>query len=192
VHYIPEFINGEQHEYLMNSVYENGSRFNSLVHAKRRVQKYGGDVNSLGLENIEKLPPFVEHLKQVLETQQIIDKPINHALINEYERGTGIMAHTDGPLYYPVVTIVSLGTPCLFKFSPMGEQHYQVILFVEPRSLLTFRGAAYREWTHGIDYYDEDTILFDFDGTHIVRSNALNFAGSKWGKLAESKLQEMP
>lgn len=37
----------------MNSIYNNPSRFNTLIHAKRRVQKYGGDVNPTGLENVE-------------------------------------------------------------------------------------------------------------------------------------------
>jgi alkylated DNA repair protein alkB family protein 6 len=38
----------------------------------------------------------------------------NHVLINEYLPGQGIMAHKDGPAYYPVVCTVSLGAPlCL-------------------------------------------------------------------------------
>ena len=30
--------------------------------------------------------------------------------------GVGIMPHTDGPLYFPFVAIVSLGSHCLFNF----------------------------------------------------------------------------
>jgi alkylated DNA repair protein alkB family protein 6 len=40
----------------------------------------------------------------------------NHALINEYHAGQGIMAHTDGPRYYPQVCVLSLGSPTMFQF----------------------------------------------------------------------------
>ena len=39
----------------------------------------------------------------------------NHYLINSYEGSVGIMPHTDGPLYHPYVTVISLGSPILFK-----------------------------------------------------------------------------
>ncbi len=105
----------------MNCISNNPKRWNTLVHAKRRVQKYGGDVNPTGLENLEYIPEFLQKLKLMIEGSKFIDKEINHCLINEYEKGTGIMSHTDGPLYYNIVTIISLGSTCLFKFSKMNE-----------------------------------------------------------------------
>lgn len=123
----------------------------------------------------------------MLETSNLIDKPINHALINEYERGTGIMGHTDGPLYYHIVTIISLGSSCIFKFTKSDKL---LLILVEPMSLLIFTDEAYRDWLHAIDYYDEDTILFNFKDKEITDSNVQNFKNSSWGVLVKNKLNE--
>lgn len=40
----------------------------------------------------------------------------NHVLVNEYLPGQGIMAHTDGPLFYPVITTISLGSHTILRF----------------------------------------------------------------------------
>jgi alkylated DNA repair protein alkB family protein 6 len=36
--------------------------------------------------------------------------------VNEYIDGIGIMPHTDGPLYFPHVAILSLGSGAIFNF----------------------------------------------------------------------------
>lgn len=40
----------------------------------------------------------------------------NHVLINEYHPDQGIMPHCDGPLYDPLVAILSLGSSVVFDF----------------------------------------------------------------------------
>eukprot|EP01035_Chromulina_nebulosa_P019068 gene19068-24890_t len=68
------------------------------------------------------------------------------------------MHHVDGPIYYPQVVIISLGTPCLMTFRQklasheIGE-HYGGDLFsvfLQPRSLLMFSDDAYHFYQHGI------------------------------------------
>ena len=34
---------------------------------------------------------------------------INHVLVNEYKPGDGIMPHTDGPAYVPIVATITTG-----------------------------------------------------------------------------------
>ena len=60
--------------------------------------------------------PFPEYLKEInskvkefLEKKEFKVGEMNHVLINEYKPGQGIMAHTDGPAYYPVVATISTG-----------------------------------------------------------------------------------
>ena len=102
----------------------------------------------------------------------------NHVLLNEYDprRGGSIAPHKDGPLYEPTVAILSLQSPCLFEFlreredkkkkkkktvaaatgdaaaAADNDDDKEIIqsLLIMPRSLLVFRGAAYREYWHGI------------------------------------------
>ena len=63
--------------------------------------------------------PFPEYLQKVkLKVDDFLVKrkmfeeveEMNHVLINEYLQGQGIMAHTDGPAYSPVVATISTGS----------------------------------------------------------------------------------
>ena len=69
-----------------------------------------------GLTNISPIPGWLTSIIEKLEKEQITEKRCNHFLINEYKGSVGIMPHTDGPLYHPFVSIISLGCPILFKF----------------------------------------------------------------------------
>eukprot|EP00049_Salpingoeca_infusionum_P021707 m.4244 g.4244 ORF g.4244 m.4244 type:complete len:338 (-) comp4441_c0_seq1:187-1200(-) len=40
----------------------------------------------------------------------------NHVLINEYLPGQGIMPHEDGPIYYPTIATISLGSHTVLNF----------------------------------------------------------------------------
>lgn len=84
----------------------------------------------------------------------------NHALINEYHPGSGIMAHTDGPRYYPFVCILSLSGPCMFQFWKVVDRIKQpeMSLIVHPRSLLVFTGDTYSEMYHSIEAKSIDDI----------------------------------
>lgn len=84
------------------------------------------------------------------------DAPPNHVLLNDYARGQGIAPHKDGPLYQDTVAIVSLGTPARLDFWEASDPTQAAALpprasvHLAPRSLLVFRGAAYRDFFHGI------------------------------------------
>lgn len=71
--------------------------------------------------------------------------------------------HEDGPLYYPTVSTISLGSHAVLDFyeprrpdddapseQPRPPQQPITSLLVEPRSLLVLRGAAYTRLLHGI------------------------------------------
>lgn len=90
------------------------------------------------------------------------------------------MPHTDGPLYHNFVTIISLGSPVIFKFT---RNNQTIQLLVEPQSLLVFTSEAYIEWLHGIEYYDEDSIFFNYENGSITNSNIVNFKESNLASL---------
>ena len=78
--------------------------------------------------------PFPEYLQKVklkveyfLELQrkkfQSVEKAeMNHILINEYLPGQGIMAHTDGPAYSPVVATISTGSGQILNIRKKGSK----------------------------------------------------------------------
>jgi 2OG-Fe(II) oxygenase superfamily len=106
------------------------------------------------LVNISPIPPWLTCIIDRLESQGVTAKRCNHFLINEYKGAVGIMPHTDGPLYHPFVTILSLGSPVLFKFFSGWEcfdsEDADDILLVENGSLFVFTGEHYTHKLHTI------------------------------------------
>jgi len=108
--------------------------------------------------------------------------PPNHALVNCYASGEGIMPHEDGPLYHPAAAIVSLGSWAVLRFyskrseDEEGEEEdgeeggeeggegkridnrnvFSVAL--APRSLVVFTGEAYKSLLHGIAAETEEAL----------------------------------
>ncbi|OMO54645.1 Oxoglutarate/iron-dependent dioxygenase [Corchorus capsularis] len=78
----------------------------------------GGVVHEKGLLS-QDLPSWLTKITQrIYEESGLFPSAINHVLINEYLPNQGIMPHQDGPAYYPVVAILSLGSPVVMNFTP--------------------------------------------------------------------------
>ncbi len=70
-----------------------------------------------------------------------------------------IQPHLDGPLYFPTIATVSLGSHTVLDFYKSGERDkVSFSLFLEPRSLLIQQGYIYENYLHGIDEKFEDII----------------------------------
>uniref|UniRef100_A0A1S4B443 Alpha-ketoglutarate-dependent dioxygenase alkB homolog 6 n=1 Tax=Nicotiana tabacum TaxID=4097 RepID=A0A1S4B443_TOBAC len=117
VFFIPDFITDSEHDQLLNNI--NGapiSKWKSLKN--RRLQNWGGVVHEKGLI-AQDLPPWLTRItERINEKSGLFPSSINHVLINEYLHNQGIMPHQDGPAYYPVVAILSLGSPVVMDFTP--------------------------------------------------------------------------
>lgn len=95
------------------------------------------------------------------------NRKANHVLVNEYLPGEGIMAHLDGPLFYPTITTISCGSHTVLEFQePRESDDVQVKLerrpvtkiLVKPRSLLILKDAMYEKYLHSIAEINSDTI----------------------------------
>jgi alkylated DNA repair protein alkB homolog 6 len=107
--------------------------------------------------------------------------PPNHALVNMYHPGEGILPHQDGPAYVPKVAIVSIGSPAVLRFwrrrrrggggegegeggsgsdgAPVpGVDRPDASVLLEPRSLVVFEGEAYTDCYHGIEACEQEAI----------------------------------
>ncbi|XP_020517584.1 alpha-ketoglutarate-dependent dioxygenase alkB homolog 6 isoform X3 [Amborella trichopoda] len=75
--------------------------------------------------------------------------------------------HQDGPAYFPIVAILSLGSPAVMNFTPhlkltecvthvpdQIDKHCTLSVALIPCSLLIFKDSAYSEYLHGIDDSD--------------------------------------
>jgi alkylated DNA repair protein alkB family protein 6 len=101
-----------------------------------------------------------------------VDHKTNHYLINSYKGSVGIMPHTDGPLYHPYVTVVSLGSPILFKIytdmNAYAAEEEKANVLVESGSLLVFTGSFYHNCLHSILENVIETIRVDYEVKHGV------------------------
>lgn len=115
------------------------------------------------------------------------EKLPNHVLVNEYKPGEGILPHEDGPLYYPVVTNITLNSSTVIDFykprksitcevAEGAENSHIGSLLLERRSLLITSGAMYTDYLHGIDARTEDDVddsIKNLDACSVKRGTVL-------------------
>ncbi|XP_064622185.1 alpha-ketoglutarate-dependent dioxygenase alkB homolog 6-like [Lineus longissimus] len=172
VYYIPNFITEEEERYLVNQV-DHAPKPKWTQLSNRKLQNWGGLPDPKGMIP-EKLPQWLEtYCKRIADLGAFEGKLPNHVLVNEYLPGQGIMPHEDGPLYYPTVTTISLGSHTLLDFyyhlktsgdeqepgeeTSLESRHFLSIL-LEPRSLFISRDDMYKVHLHGIAERTEDIL----------------------------------
>ncbi|KAI8927082.1 hypothetical protein BC831DRAFT_389972, partial [Entophlyctis helioformis] len=120
---------------------------------RRRTQQYGflfSFRSRLVEQRLGDLPDFVSAVSDRLRAHGIFgDGPPNHMLVNEYDLGQGIMPHVDSMAFGPVVTSLSLLTPCIMTFTDTATAE-SVPVHLPPRSLLVMQGHARYGMTHCI------------------------------------------
>eukprot|EP00040_Diaphanoeca_grandis_P029057 m.169216 g.169216 ORF g.169216 m.169216 type:complete len:318 (-) comp31557_c0_seq1:186-1139(-) len=162
IHYIPNFITDEEAADIVNRVEEMPESSWATL-KRRRLQNHGGTPHPSGMVP-KPVPHFISSVMQSTVQAGIFDSKHapNHVLLNEYKRGQGIAPHQDGPLYEPMVAILSLSGPAMLQFwssldsTRAGEAVASVMCL--PKSLLVFRQDAYLTHWHGIDASTSDTI----------------------------------
>ncbi|XP_071497883.1 alpha-ketoglutarate-dependent dioxygenase alkB homolog 6-like [Diadema antillarum] len=179
VYYIPNFISEEEEKYLLSQVYAAPKpKWKQLSH--RRLQNWGGLPHPKGMI-AEGLPKWLELYTQKVASLGVFEDHVpNHVLVNEYQPGQGIMPHEDGPLFYPTVTTISLGSHTFLDFyhrrnesrehngegdrdassgsDPPPDTEPFMSLLLEPRSLLVLQGSMYTSHLHGITERATDSI----------------------------------
>ncbi|XP_010630181.1 alpha-ketoglutarate-dependent dioxygenase alkB homolog 6 isoform X4 [Fukomys damarensis] len=109
IYYIPDFISKEEEEYLLRQVF-NAPKPKWTQLSGRKLQNWGGLPHPRGMV-LERLPPWLQrYVDKVSDLSLFGGLPANHVLVNQYLPGEGIMPHEDGPLYYPTVGTISLGS----------------------------------------------------------------------------------
>lgn len=185
VHYVPKYLEPRQAE-----------EFVEMIDAECKWERMATrDTTEFGSANAcpcgrgllrEPLPSWQASIVQTLHTLGVFHPvlfPANSVRVNSYTPGQGIHPHLDGPVYYPLVAILSLGSPCLFDFWPThgGEgdaEGYawdhdrevpkspeiaastkpEMSVLLEPGSLIIFAHDAFTSCRHGIRDLEEDVI----------------------------------
>lgn len=148
-----------------------------VVLRNRRLQMWGGAVSSSGLTDIEPLPRWLESLIDGLVEAGVYpaDRRPNHVLINEYQRGQGIMPHTDGPAYFPRTTTLSLGSAAIMRLAKRGEPGTPFApcseIVLQPRSIVVFGDEAYSSHLHAISEDVEEVVGASAPCCNLAQAN---------------------
>jgi alkylated DNA repair protein alkB family protein 6 len=128
----------------------------------RKCMPYGGKVTESGFVPSEDIPPWLVSIMDIVYIRFL--KPLNfpkpnHALINVYEPGEGIMPHEDGPAYTPYAAILSLGSASVFEFHTKTVPRSRISqIYLPVGSLLLFTGDAYTSALHAFPFNKVDEL----------------------------------
>ncbi|XP_017790107.1 PREDICTED: alpha-ketoglutarate-dependent dioxygenase alkB homolog 6 [Habropoda laboriosa] len=179
--YIPNFITQKEEDEIVKHVNKAPlPKWTQLSH--RRLQNWGGIPHPKGMI-AEEIPGWLQKYINQVSSYNVFEKEKlpNHVLINEYLPGQGIMAHSDGPLFHPIVTTISCGSHTLLDFYKRvnsTEQHQPDLKFsflLERRSLFILQGDLYHNYLHSIAETDTDVV------TKSVIKN-LNICGERFSE----------
>ncbi|XP_076252030.1 putative RNA/DNA demethylase ALKBH6 [Rhynchophorus ferrugineus] len=158
VFYIPNFITQSEEQLILNKVYSVPKpKWTYLSH--RRLQDYGGVPHIKGMIP-EKIPAWLQGFMNRIDDLYIFENcNPNQVLVNEYLPGQGIMPHTDGPLFHPIVTTISCGSHTILEFLENNEKRQKVCrLLLEPRSLVVIKDDMYSKYLHSIQDIKADIV----------------------------------
>jgi len=172
--YFRNFISEDEEEMLLQHVYSS-PKPKWVRLSNRRLQNWGGLPHPKGMVS-EAIPDWLNKYLRKLGSMDFFDGNVpNHVLVNEYLPGQGIMPHKDGPLFYPTITTINLGSHAVLDFyKQIDDEHthgeekiessacssrYVGSFFLERRSLVCFKEDMYDVYLHGIEELKEDTFL---------------------------------
>mmetsp|Transcript_42274 Transcript_42274/g.75698 ORF Transcript_42274/g.75698 Transcript_42274/m.75698 type:complete len:369 (-) Transcript_42274:80-1186(-) len=174
--YCNNFLSTDEANHLEAIIRKEHGKGEWLTLPKRKLLNLGGVPHPDGMI-AEELPAWVREML-VPRLQAVGAFPADvlpdQVLLNEYGPGQGIDPHTDGPLFAPVVAIVSLASSALLHFleppdnidgtsgtrgygwAELGPSVASVALM--PGSLLVFSDHAYKHLWHGVPDLHEERI----------------------------------
>jgi len=167
---VPHFISSAEERELIAAI--DAAEWSSVL--KRRVQQYGYryDYKARAVsdrDRIGEIPQWAEPLAERLVACEYFAKTPDQVIVNEYEPGQGISAHTDRTTCFgPVIASLSLGSNVVMDFTDGHDRSGSVVL---PRcSLLVLTGDSRSTWRHGIAQRRRDIV----NSTTIQRARRLS------------------
>lgn len=165
--YVRDYINEEQHDWLLKRIDEDDERW--ITDLKRRVQHYGYryDYKARRVDHSDRLGRLPEELQRLckkLKEDGHLPYVPDQVIVNEYKPGQGIASHIDcEPCFEDAIASLSLGSACIMEFKNKADKNQKVLTWLAPRSLVVLTGdkrlklGARYEWKHGIPPRKSDT-----------------------------------
>jgi alkylated DNA repair dioxygenase AlkB len=128
----------------------------------RKVQHYGylydyksGKTNMKTEPVPDEFQSLIDSLKKKCVQAGLTSADFNQVIVNNYETGQGISAHTDVKEYGPIIGCYTIGSGATMRFTK-GEEKYEV--YVDPNSLYIMSGESRYKWKHEMVSRKTDTV----------------------------------
>jgi alkylated DNA repair dioxygenase AlkB len=174
--YVPDFLSPEAQARLLRAI----DSMPWWTELRRRVQHYGYryDYRSRSVDpslRLGELPAWAVAVADVLRERELVPRPPDQVIVNEYEPGQGISNHIDcEPCFDGHVASVSLGSACVMNFTRCAPGEVVPVL-LQPGSVVVLAGEARYAWMHGIPARKSDT----FGGRTLARSRRVSLTFRK-------------
>jgi alkylated DNA repair dioxygenase AlkB len=155
---VPDFLTKSEEYELLRAI--DAAQWNQDL--KRRVQHYGFryDYKARAVsaqDRLGALPDWALDIAHRLVDNEYFANLPDQVIVNEYEPGQGINAHTDRTTCFgPTVASLSLGSDIVMDFTDDAGKSGSLML--PRRSMLILRGSSRASWRHGIAQRRRDTI----------------------------------
>ena len=137
----------------------------------RKAKHYGYIYNYKSGKTTVKTDPIPLEFQQLIETlkENCGDEKydFNQIIVNNYDSGQGISAHTDVKEYGEIIGCYTLGSGATMRFTK-GTQKYD--LYVHPNSLYIMTGESRYNWKHEMPSRKSDMV----DGVKIKRDRRIS------------------
>lgn len=168
--YVPKLISEDEQKLIENFI--NSQEWDTSL--KRLTQHYGYKYNYSN-RNLDPALPIPDILMDIWKKYVGGDKFPEQCIINNYEPGEGISAHTDDVYKFSdTVVIFSFISPYEMNFTNEDDKFD---LLLEPGSLLVMTGEARYKWKHSIAARKSDII----NGKRINRGRRISVT-FRWKK----------
>jgi len=160
----------------------DGKKWKSLSDSKnsRKVQHYGyvydyksRSVSQKGEEIPDLFQPLIEYLinktgiSSFPEEKLAEQDSFNQVIVNNYEAGQGISAHTDVKDYGKVIACFTIGSGAMMRFTKDSSEYD---LYVKANSVYIMSGESRYKWKHEMISRKSDVL----DGKKIQRGRRIS------------------
>jgi alkylated DNA repair dioxygenase AlkB len=159
--YIPEFIDRDEHDFLLTRIDES-LWLNDL---KRRVQHYGYKYDyrlhkiDHSMKTLE-LPSWLSDFAIRMCIKGVFNKIPDQVIVNEYLPGQGISNHIDcTPCFSDTIASLSLGSECIMHLTNANDSTLKYPYLLEKRSLIILKEDSRYSWMHGIKPVKNESYL---------------------------------
>jgi alkylated DNA repair dioxygenase AlkB len=174
IQYIPDYINIEEQNQLLNNIDQQGWSLDS-VDLTRRIQQHGyrldyKDGLLVSSTNVGDLPDWADSIASRLFRDGFTQTAFDQATVNEYLPGQGVRSHIDCTTCFGrTIAVISLGSSCVMELTHSQTGETGAIL-LSPGSLLVLQRAARYIWQHSIPACEVDK----YKGKEFVRTRRVS------------------